>query len=92
MSVKIRLTRTGARNNPSYRLVATESRNPRDGRCLEILGWYDPKRQGQKFKLDLDKIDAWVGKGAQLSATAKTLVSQSRKQQAQTVAETAKAS
>ncbi len=92
MSVKIRLTRTGACNSPSYRLVATNSRNPRDGRCLEILGWYDPKRLGDKFNLHLDKIDTWIAKGAQLSATAKTLVNQSRKKQIQTVAEAATAS
>ena len=53
MAVKVRLTRTGARNDACFRLVAADSRSPRDGRFIEILGWYDPKKEGVNFDLKL---------------------------------------
>ena len=79
MAVKIRLTRTGARNRAAFRVVAADSRSPRDGRFLEILGWYDPKMEGTNFGLKLDRIEEWRGKGAQLSETVRSLVKRSRK-------------
>jgi small subunit ribosomal protein S16 len=79
MSVKIRMTRTGANRDLSYRVVATESRNPRDGQHLEILGWYDPKREGANCSLKLDRFDHWVGKGAVVSATVASLVRKARR-------------
>lgn len=88
MAVKIRLTRKGAINKPSFRLVAADTKSPRDGRFIEILGWYDPKRKGDNFKLDMDRVEHWLSKGAQLSETARTLVKKATKNR---TAETAKA-
>ena len=79
MAVKIRLTRTGAKNQASFRVVATDTRFPRDGRFLETLGWYDPKREGETFHLDLDRIEYWTGHGAQLSDTVRSLCRQARR-------------
>jgi small subunit ribosomal protein S16 len=79
MSVKIRLTRTGARNMPSYRIVAADARSPRDGRCLEVLGWYDPKRKDNVCEIKQDRYDYWVRCGAQVSDTVKSLVQRLRK-------------
>ena len=73
MSVKLRLTRTGARNAACYRVVAADSRSPRDGRFLETLGWYDPKQEGINFKLDLDRLAYWKSKGATMSDTVRSL-------------------
>jgi small subunit ribosomal protein S16 len=79
MSVKIRLTRTGATNDACYRVVAADSRAPRDGRFLEILGWYDPGLKGVNYNLKLDRIDHWIGVGAQASDTASSLIRKARK-------------
>ena len=78
MSVKIRMTRTGANKDISYRVVATDSRSPRDGKNLEILGWYDPKKKGVNFGLKLDRIDYWISKGALASDTVKSLLKKNR--------------
>ncbi|MCK5850303.1 MAG: 30S ribosomal protein S16 [Kiritimatiellae bacterium] len=78
MSVKIRMTRRGAKNSACFRIVAADARSPRDGRFLEILGWYDPKKEGINFKLKEDKIEDWRGKGAQISDTVKSLLKKSR--------------
>jgi small subunit ribosomal protein S16 len=74
MSVKIRMRRTGANNDMCFRVVATDSRAPRDGKCLEVLGWYDPKRQGVNYELKMDRIEYWKSKGAQISDTVASLV------------------
>ena len=74
MSVKIRLTRTGARNAAAFRVVAADSRSPRDGRFLEILGWYDPKLENANFDVKLDRVEYWKGQGAEVSDTVKSLV------------------
>jgi small subunit ribosomal protein S16 len=74
MSVKIRLTRTGARNAAAFRVVAADGRSPRDGRFIEILGWYDPKLAQANFDLKLDRIDYWMRQGAEISDTVKSLV------------------
>lgn len=79
MSVKIRLTRTGGKNDVCYRVVAADTRSPRDGRFIEILGWYDPKRDGVNFDLKRDRIEYWKKNGARLSATVANLVSRSDK-------------
>lgn len=73
MAVKVRLTRTGGKNEPSYRVVATCGRSPRDGKYLELLGWYDPKREGVNFNLKMDRIEHWLNQGAQISDTVKDL-------------------
>ena len=77
--VKIRLRRTGCNNNASFRVVATDERSPRDGKFLEILGWYDPKREGENFKLDMDRVEHWQSKGAQLSDTVASMVRKTKK-------------
>ncbi|MEI8122429.1 MAG: 30S ribosomal protein S16 [bacterium] len=74
MSVKIRMTRTGANKDISYRLVATDTRFPRDGKNLEVVGWYDPKKKGINFDLKMDRIDHWISKGALVSDTVKSLI------------------
>jgi small subunit ribosomal protein S16 len=74
MSVKIRLRRTGANNDVCYRVVATDSRSPRDGRFIEVLGWYDPKKKGINFQLKLDRIQHWTARGAIVSDTVASLI------------------
>lgn len=82
--VKIRLQRTGAKKRPFYHVVATDSRNPRDGRYIERLGFFNPVAKGQeeRLRLDLDRVDHWVGHGAQLTDRVGLLVKQSREQAA----------
>ncbi|MBR0055873.1 MAG: 30S ribosomal protein S16 [Kiritimatiellae bacterium] len=65
--VAIRLRKTGSTNAPSFRVVAADSRSPRDGRFIEILGYYDPKRKGENYVLKQDRIDYWRGQGAVVS-------------------------
>ena len=65
MAVRIRLTRVGATKRPSYRVVATDSRTARDGRALEILGFYDPLTEPATVRLDGGKLERWIGQGAQ---------------------------
>ena len=79
MSVKIRLRRTGANNDVCYRVVAVDSRSPREGRFLEALGWYDPKREGMNFGLKTERIADWQGRGAQLSSTVASLLRRQRR-------------
>ena len=67
MAVAIRLTRVGATKRPSYRVIAIDKRRSRDGRALEILGFYDPLTDPATVRLETDKIKAWIGKGAQPS-------------------------
>lgn len=64
MAVKIRLARAGAKKAPFYRVVAADSRAPRDGRFIEILGRYNPRTEPSTVDLDLTKVDAWLAKGA----------------------------
>ncbi|MEI6788307.1 MAG: 30S ribosomal protein S16 [bacterium] len=78
MAVKIRMTRTGANKDISYRVVATDSRSPRDGKNLEIVGWYDPKKKGINFELKMDRVDHWISKGALVSDTVKSLIKKNR--------------
>ena len=76
MAVRIRLTRVGATKRPSYRVVAIDSRRPRDGRALEILGFYDPLTEPATVKLDAERLDAWIAKGAKPSDTVGRLMRQ----------------
>ena len=78
MSVLIRLTRVGASKQPSYRVVATDRRSPRDGRSLEILGHYNPRTEPLTLVLDLAKVDAWIAKGAQPSDVVGKLITKAR--------------
>ena len=80
--VKIRLTRRGAKKRPFYRIVAIDERLQRDGRPLEFLGTYDPVPNPERVNLKIEKLDAWVAKGAQMSPTVKSIVNRARKQAA----------
>jgi small subunit ribosomal protein S16 len=77
--VKIRLTRRGAKKRPFYRIVAIDERKPRDGRPLEYLGTYDPTPDPERVDLKVDKIEAWVAKGAQMSPTVRSLLKRAEK-------------
>lgn len=76
MAVRIRLTRVGATKRPSYRVVAIDSRRPRDGRSLEILGYYDPLTDPATVQIDADRLNAWIAKGAKPSDTVGKLMRQ----------------
>ncbi len=82
--VTIRLSRGGAKKRPFYHLVVTDSRNRRDGRYIERLGFFNPLAKGsdESLRIDLDRIDHWVGQGAQLSERVASLVKAGRKQAA----------
>ncbi len=90
MAVRIRLTRVGATKRPSYRVVAIDKRRSRDGRALEILGYYDPLTEPATVHLETDKIQAWIGKGAQPSETVAKLMRQAEKAALEPVTETPK--
>ena len=74
MAVVLRMTRRGAKKKPFYRIVATDSRSPRDGRFLEMLGTYDPLKSENNIKVDADKITSWIKKGAKPSQTVASLL------------------
>lgn len=75
MAVKIRLMRLGAKKNPFYRVVVADSRFPRDGRFLDILGTYDVTREPAAVEIDEAKAIEWLNKGAQPTDTARSLLS-----------------
>ncbi|TNE91995.1 MAG: 30S ribosomal protein S16 [Deltaproteobacteria bacterium] len=76
--VRIRLTRLGAKKRPFYRVIAADSRAPRDGRFIEQLGFYDPMTEQKTLKLDLERVDHWLSNGARPSDTAKRLIERAR--------------
>jgi small subunit ribosomal protein S16 len=67
MAVRIRLTRVGSKKNPIYRVVVADSRSPRDGRFIEIIGRYNPQTDPSTIELDEAKVKEWLSKGAQPS-------------------------
>lgn len=75
MAVKIRLNRMGAKKNPFYRIVVADSRAPRDGRFIEVLGNYNPSQNPAVVNVDEEKVLDWMGKGAQPTDTVKNLFS-----------------
>ncbi|MGH9338475.1 MAG: 30S ribosomal protein S16 [Acidobacteriota bacterium] len=75
--LRIRLTRKGAKKDPHYRVVVSEKSSPRDGRFLEIVGYYNPALKPVRLNLDLDRIKYWMDRGAQPSDTVKALISKS---------------
>src|SRR3954463_10520136 len=79
MAVAIRLRREGALNRPYFKVVVTDKRSPRDGKFIEIVGTYDPKKPGMNSTLKLDRIEHWISKGAQPSDTVRSLIKKSRK-------------
>ena len=77
--VKIRLRRFGKRNTPVYRVVVADGRSPRDGRIIEEIGTYDPLLKNNNFTLKLDRVDYWLGVGAQTSDTVASFIKKARK-------------
>jgi small subunit ribosomal protein S16 len=78
MSVAIRMSRHGAKKKPFYRIVVSDQRYPRDGRYIEQVGTYDPRAKTGGVKLNRDKIDAWIKKGAKPSQTVSQLIKKER--------------
>mgnify|MGYP000039353773 FL=1 len=78
MAVRIRLARHGRKKRPFYRIVAADSRNPRDGRYIERLGHFDPMSDPNELVVDLERVDYWVGVGASPSETAAKLIERAR--------------
>ena len=74
MPVRIRLTRRGAKKRPFYRIVAADSEAPRDGRFLEVLGYYKPLKDPAQVHIDEDKVTKWIQRGAKLSETVRSLL------------------
>ncbi len=75
MALKIRLRQEGRKNRQTYRLVVTDIRAPRDGKYLEMVGWYNPFNEKQSCLIQADRINYWLGLGAQLTPSAVTLIS-----------------
>jgi len=74
MPVRVRLTRKGAKKRPFYRIVAADSEAPRDGRFLEVLGYYDPLKDPALVHIDEDKVRKWIQRGAKVSETVGSLL------------------
>jgi small subunit ribosomal protein S16 len=74
LAVKLRLTRVGSKKNPVYRIVAADSRSPRDGKFLEIVGRYNPQTDPSTIELNEERIRDWLSKGAQPSETVQRLL------------------
>jgi len=78
MAVTIRLRREGARNRPYYKVVVADSRSPREGKFIEIIGTYDPKKPDHNSTLKLDRAEYWIARGAQLSDTVRSLIKKNK--------------
>jgi small subunit ribosomal protein S16 len=74
MAVAIRLRREGNKNRPYYRVVVADKRAPRDGKFIELLGTYDPVRKEDNSTIKLDRVEYWIGQGAQPSDTVRTII------------------
>jgi len=77
--VAIRLRREGTTNTPYYKVVVTDQRSPRDGKFIEIIGNYDPKKKDLNANIDLARADYWMGQGAKPSDTVRSLLKRVRK-------------
>jgi small subunit ribosomal protein S16 len=73
------MRKEGANRRPYFRIVVADSRGPRDGRFLDMIGTYDPLKQGENYKIDLEKAQAWIAKGAQPSDTVRSLIRKAQK-------------
>lgn len=78
MSVRIRLTRHGAKKKPFYRIVVSDSRSPRDGRSIEQVGTYDPKSASGGVKIDMEKLAKWLKRGATPTQTVSELIEKAK--------------
>jgi small subunit ribosomal protein S16 len=74
MSVRIRLKRVGAKNAPYYRIVVADARSPRDGKFIEEIGSYQPRKKGDNCKIDLERAKYWISNGAQPSDTVASFI------------------
>ena len=74
MAVKMRLKRMGAKKKPFYRIVVADSRAPRDGRCIEEIGYYNPNVNPAEIKVDVEAAQKWINTGAQPSDTVRSLL------------------
>ena len=79
MPVRIRMKRIGTKNTPVFRIVVADGRSPRDGKCIEELGTYQPLKQGDNFTLNLDRANYWLSKGAQPSDTVSSFLRKAKK-------------
>jgi len=79
MAVTLRLTRCGGKKSPHYRVVAADSRSPRDGRLIEQVGIYDPRQDPPAIRLDMDRLDHWIACGATPSETVGQLIRKARR-------------
>ena len=79
MAVKIRLRRVGRKKQPSYRMIVTESENPRGGSYLDTVGYYNPQKKPAQLQIDMSKIDSWLARGATMSETTESLVRKARR-------------
>src|SRR5205085_823579 len=82
MAVAIRLRREGSLNRPYFKVVVADKRSPRDGKFIEIVGTYDPKKTGPNSTLKLDRIEHWISKGAQPSDTVRSLIKKTKNPEA----------
>ncbi len=87
MAVKLRLMRMGKKKQPTYRVVAADSRSPRNGRFIEILGTYDPRHEPSVVKIDTAKANDWISKGAQPTETVARLLKVAEAQPAEAAAD-----
>ena len=76
MAVKIRLRRMGAKKAPFYSVIVADSRSPRDGKCIEEIGTFDPMKTPAEVKIDAEKAQQWIKNGAQPTDTVKALLKQ----------------
>jgi small subunit ribosomal protein S16 len=74
MSVRVRLTRVGSKKNPIWRVVVADQRSPRDGRFIETIGHYNPQTNPSTIRIDEERLQHWLGRGAQPSGSVKQLV------------------
>jgi small subunit ribosomal protein S16 len=74
LAVRMRLTRVGSKKNPIYRVVVADSRSPRDGRFIEIVGRYNPQTEPSTIDFDEERVNDWLSKGAQPSNTVSRLL------------------
>jgi small subunit ribosomal protein S16 len=80
VAVKIRLRRVGTKNVPSFRIVVADGRSPRDGRFIENIGTYNPKKAKDNFKVDVERAKFWMQKGAQPSDTVRSILKKAERQ------------
>ena len=78
MAVIIRLRRDGAKNSPYYRIVVADKHSPRDGKFLELIGTYDPKKKADNSSIKLERADHWIKNGAKPSDTVRSILKKAR--------------